>query len=80
MVVAPSERLRRLLAGQVHIDDEDESIQSWASFEIYRGACAILNRKTKEERQKALSRIPNSIRPRVEAEIMRVWNYRKGVS
>lgn len=69
----PSRKLHDLLSGRTAWDDADKSIQSWAQFEIYRGARDILKLPTKEKRREMLDRIPASLRPRIEAEIMRLW-------
>lgn len=76
MVKKPSERLKDVLSGKVRLEDEDESIQSWCSFSIHQGAVAIMNKPTKEERQKALQKIPESIRPYVQDRLIVLWNRR----
>lgn len=76
MVETPTQRLNKVLSGEVDLADEDSSIQSWCQFFIYQGACAVLSRPTKKERQEALSRLPDRIRPYVEKEAIRLWKLR----
>lgn len=73
----PSVRIRRVLSGEVKLEDEEPGIQSACQLEIFKGAKTILSMKTKEERQRALGKIPPLIRPYVEKEIMRLWSYKK---
>ena len=71
----PSKWLELLLSGKIEWDEAPEAIQSWARREIFDAAKTILARgKTKEDRQKMLARIPEKIRPKVEAEILRLWS------
>lgn len=72
----PSERMKAVLMGHVRYEDEDESIQSICTFHFYKGAKSILALDTKEKRRAALSRIPESVRPYVEAEVRRLWALR----
>lgn len=72
----PSERMKAVLTGQVRFEDEDEAIQSICTFQFYKGAKSILALDTKEKRRAALSRIPESVRPYVEAEVRRLWALR----
>lgn len=69
----PSTLLRMVLSGQIGMDDVDAGIQSWASLEIYKGARAIADMPSKEGRRAALARIPEKIRPYVEAEVRRIF-------
>lgn len=73
----PSQKLYDLLSGKTKWDEAEESIRSWAQFEIYRGAERILRLSTKEKRREMLDRIPASIRPRIEAETMRIWEWHR---
>ena len=59
------------------MEDEEPGIQSACQLEIFKGAKSILAMKTKEERRRALGRIPAMIKPHVEKEIMRIWSYQK---
>lgn len=73
-VTRPSKWLDDLLRGKIEWEDAPESIRSWASKEIFDAAKTILTRgKTKEDRRKMLAKIPEKIRPKVEAEILRLW-------
>jgi len=62
-----------VLSGQIGMDEVDAGIQSWASLEIYKGARAIADMPSKESRRAALARIPEKIRPHVEAEVRRIF-------
>jgi hypothetical protein len=73
MVKKPTQRLNDVLSGRVRLEDEDASIQSWCSFFIHQGAVAILSKPTKEERQKALEKLPELIRPHVRDRAMVLW-------
>lgn len=72
---SPSQKLFNLLSGKTGWEDAEESIRNWAQFEIYRGAERILRLGTKEERREMLKSIPASIRPHIEKEVIRLWNY-----
>ena len=78
MAKKPSQRLEDVLMGRVPLENEDESIQSWASFFIHQGAEAVLRKPTKEARQEALRKLPAKIRPHVEARALTLWNRSKG--
>ena len=69
----PSALLRMVLSGQIGMDEVDAGIQSWASLEIYKGARAIADIPSKNGRRAALARIPEKIRPHVEAEVRRIF-------
>jgi len=72
----PSEQLFDLLMGKTAWADAPDSIKSWAQKPIYDAAKEILAMPNKAARQKALARIPPAIRPRIEAEIMRLHSGR----
>ena len=76
-IARPSEQLADLLRGKMAWDDAPEAIRSWASLEIYRGACTVLDQPSKEERRNMLARLPAEIRPHVEAEAKRIWAMRR---
>lgn len=76
MVKKPSQRLNDVLSGKVRLEDEDDSIQSWCSFFIHQGAVAIMKKPTKEERQKALQKLPDLIRPHVRDRVLYLWGRR----
>lgn len=76
MVIPPSKRIENILSGKVRMEDEDEAIQSAARFPIYKGAEAILALPTREKRRAALLKIPETVRPYVEAEAIRLHNLR----
>lgn len=76
MVIPPSKRIENILSGKVRMEDEDEAIQSACRFPIYQGAEAILVLETKEKRRAALAKIPESVRPYVEREAIRLHKLR----
>jgi hypothetical protein len=55
------------------MEDEEPGIQSACQLEIFKGAKTILAMKTKDERRRAIGRLPASIRPYVENEVKRLW-------
>lgn len=63
--------------GKIPWEDVSPAVQSWARLPIYQAAKQILDMPEKGERRNALGKIPAAIRPMVEAEIMRVFEYRK---
>lgn len=66
--------LNRLLSGQIDMQDAPAAIQSWSRLAIHEGALEILSIENKQERRAALAKIPDRIRPYVEAEAVRLWN------
>jgi hypothetical protein len=75
-VQKPSEQLFDLLMGNIAWNDAPESIRSWAQKPIYDAAHQILEMPDKAKRQRALAKIPQAIRPKIEAEIMRLYSSR----
>lgn len=71
-------RLQSLLNGETAWDAADPSIQSWAQFYVYKAAEGIALTPTKEARQASLGKLPGFIRPRVEAELLRIWPLVRG--
>lgn len=80
MVIPPSQRIKKVLSGEVRMEDEHASIQSACSLHIYHGAEAVLSLSTKEARRAALSRIPESVRPYVEKEAIRLHKLRNSLT
>lgn len=74
----PSEQLADLLSGRVAPKDTPEAVLSWARLSIYQGAQEVLSIEGKKQRQRALSKIPDEIRPYVEREAMAIWKKRRG--
>ena len=72
----PSVTLRRGLTGDLAMQDAPEAIQSWARLEIYTGAKAILAMPF-SRRKSALQNIPESVRPYVQKEMIRLHNEKK---
>lgn len=71
-----SDQLNDLLSGETRWEDAEPSIRSWARLGIHRGALSALRMETKEERRTFLDKMPETIRPHMEAEIMRLWKMR----
>jgi len=69
----PSEQLADYMMGEVHPDQVREPIKSWAAFFVYGAAKQIIAMSAPEKRRDALAKIPHTIRPRVEAEVKRLW-------
>lgn len=76
----PSVRIKRVLSGEVRMEDEEPGIQSACSYHIFHGAKAVLSKPTKDERRKALEKIPALIRPHVEKEATRIYKSSRGKS
>jgi hypothetical protein len=69
----PSAKLSDLLHGRISWDEADPAIQSWARYFIYEAACDILDKPDRAARRLALAKIPDHIRPRIEAEVIRLY-------
>jgi hypothetical protein len=76
--VQPIQRwLQEVLSGTIQIDDAPPSIRSYARYFIYEGASEILAMETKPERSAALKKLPVLIRPLVEDEVKRLWQWER---
>ena len=64
------------MMGKTAWDDADPAIQSWAGKFIFDAAKLILS-KDKPKRRPMLDKIPPQIRPRVEAEMIRLHAIKK---
>lgn len=69
----PTVRIRRVMMGDVKLEDEDQGIQSMCRAHINTAAHMICCKPKKEQRKAALDKIPKSIRPLVEEEVVKVW-------
>ena len=69
----PTVRIRRVMMGEVSLDDEDQGIQSVCKAHITTSAHMICCKTKKEQRKAALDRVPEILRPTVEQEVLRVW-------
>lgn len=49
------------------------AVRSWARIFIWEGALDICRLDTRDERKAELLKIPEKIRPYVEAEVTRIW-------
>lgn len=74
----PSNRIRRVLQGEVRLEDEDPAIQSVCSFHIHEGAKELLAIPTKEARRRALAKVPEMIRPHIEKAAWRIYDQSRG--
>jgi len=61
------------MEGAERLEDQHSSIQSCCMFYIYREAKKIMRHKTKVERQDALNKLPELLRPHVKKEVERLW-------
>ena len=73
----PSIQLDKLLLNGQDWDEAKPAIQSWARLQIYKAASTICERKERKERLAMLQKIPETIRPKVEAEVIRLWELRR---
>ena len=76
----PSAIIHAVLSGKMNLHDAPKAIQSACSFHIYQGAAAVLEGKTKADRQRRLAKIPAKVRPHVEAEALRLFRVRHFVA
>lgn len=75
----PSEHLKDMLSGKVTPQDANPSILKWAEFQIWQAACEVCKMSSKEQRQAALTKFPDTIRPFVEREVKRLWPKRNNL-
>lgn len=71
--------LDEILSGRIAMEDAPDAVQSWARFAIYEGAVEIINIEFSGDRKAALSKIPERVRPYVEAEVKRLWPLREEI-
>ena len=76
LVIRPSKQLENLMLGRTSWDETPEAIRSWARFFIYQAAKQIIAEPEKKKRQAMLARVPDHMRDKVEAEILRLWSLR----
>lgn len=76
-IAKPSEQLDMLLTGKTTWEEAPDAIRSWAQLAIYQGAMQILSAPDKGTRRNMLGRVPVTMRPHVEAEVMRLWGIRR---
>jgi hypothetical protein len=74
----PSVRIKKVLRGEVRLEDEEPAIQSACSFYIHEGATELLAIPDKKKRRQALARIPELIRPHIEKEAWRIYDRKVG--
>ena len=73
----PSAQLEALLMGRAAWEDAQPGIRSWAQKPIYDAAKQIIAVTDIGTRRNMLGKIPAPIRPRVEAEVKRLWALRR---
>lgn len=73
----PSVKLAALLAGKVAWADADDAIRSMARLPIHNAAVMIRDEPSRPKRAAMLAKIPESIRPHVEARVKEIWDGRK---
>lgn len=69
----PSKKLNDFLSGKTSLEDVDKNILTWAEHQVYIAACEIIDLPSKEQRRLALQKIPDTIRPFVEREVIKRW-------
>jgi len=69
-----------VLAGEIPVGQAPRAVQSWAQFFIYQGAEEVLTFENVDERRAALGKLPALVRPLVEAEVRRLWEWRRSPS
>ena len=72
-IAKPSEELDALLRGEMLWIEAPPAIRSWAQFAFYDAARQIMAGKDRAARNRMLSRVPEGLRPMVEAEVKRLW-------
>jgi len=70
----PTLRIKRVMMGEVPIEDEDQGIQSVCRAQITTAAHIICCKPKKEQRRAALDRVPESLRTMAQDEVLRVWS------
>lgn len=73
----PQDQLRDLMMGKISWDDAPEAIRSWARLGIHQAAKTILAAPDKGTRRNMLGKVPSAMRAHVEAEVKKLWSYRK---
>lgn len=69
----PSAQLDDLMNCRIAWDDAPEAIKSWAQFYFYKAAVAICRMPDRDKRKAALEKVPEPLRQKVEAEVIRIW-------
>lgn len=72
-IAKPSEQLDALLRGEMMWIEAPSAIRSWAQMAFYDAARQIMAGKDRAARNRMLSRVPEGLRPMVEAEVKRLW-------
>lgn len=73
MHIWPSVVLREVLMGNLCYLEAPQPVQSWVRLSIHEGACEICHIDSKELREKALQRVPESLRDMMRVEVARIW-------
>lgn len=69
--------LNQYLTGALPAEQIPPAVLSWSRFFIFEGAREIVLMDDKWERIAALSKVPERVRPLVEAEVKRIWPMRR---
>ncbi len=72
----PSDLIADVLSGKTHPGDAKPAIWSACQIHIHEGAVAVAALPTLEARRKALARIPDVVRPYVQARLRILWESR----
>lgn len=69
----PSVRIKRVMMGEVRLEDEDQGVQSICRSNITTAAHIICQKVSIDKRRSAIDRVPELMRPYVQEEVVRVW-------
>lgn len=75
----PSDLIADVLSGKTHPGNAHPAIWSACQIHIHEGAVAIASMETLDARRKALARIPDVIRPYVQARLRILWEVREKI-
>ncbi len=75
----PSDIMLDVLTGKLNHDDAPEAVQSMCRLEYFNAAVDVCLKKSMEDRKKYLSRVPETCRSNVEAEVKRLWPIRERI-
>lgn len=68
--------LDNLLSGRFGMDEVPRSVRSWADFFFWQAAREMVLMSSADDRRVALAKVPERVRPFVQAELTRLWPLR----
>lgn len=71
--------LDNLLSGRFGMDEIPQSVRSWADFFFWQAAREMVLMTSADDRREALGKVPERVRPYVEAELARLWPMRREI-